>query len=64
MQRKRIALTVPHELDDLLNKLSVLQGIPKTKIIIDIFEQAHPYLKQALENYLRHKSVPQVSSQS
>ena len=36
MTRKRIALSVPPDMDDVLDKLSDLTGQPKTKIILEM----------------------------
>lgn len=43
---KRIALSVPPDLDDVLEDLSRLQGIPKTKVILSILNEIHPILSQ------------------
>lgn len=43
---KRIALSVPPDLDDVLEDLSRLQGIPKTKVILSILNEMHPILSQ------------------
>ena len=39
-RKNRIAISVTDELDDLLFKLSELSGQPKSKIILDIMEDA------------------------
>lgn len=43
---KRVALSVPPDLDDVLEDLSRLQGIPKTKVILSILNEMHPILSQ------------------
>lgn len=47
-RKNRIAISVTDELDDLLFKLSELSGQPKSKIILDIMEDAQPYLEQVV----------------
>ena len=49
MARKRIALSVPPDMDDVLDKLSDLTGQPKTKIILEMMEQYVPVLEQTVE---------------
>jgi predicted DNA-binding protein len=48
-QKKRIALTVPDDMDSVLERLSVLTNAPKTKIIMDMLEQYIPVLERTLE---------------
>lgn len=43
-KKPRIALTVPAEIDDLLDRLYSLTGTPKTKLIIEMLEQYRPVL--------------------
>ena len=49
MTRKRIALSVPLEMEEVLDKISDLTGQPKTKIILEMLEQYVPVLEQTLE---------------
>lgn len=49
MSRKRIALSVPPEMDDILDRISVLTEQPKTKIILELLEQVVPVLEQTLD---------------
>lgn len=49
MSRTRIALSVPPDMEDVLDKLSTLTGQPKTKIIIEMLEQYLPVLEQTVE---------------
>lgn len=49
MTRKRIALSVPPDMDDLLDKVSALTGQPKTKVIVEMLEQYVPILEQMLK---------------
>ena len=41
---KRIALSAPPELNKILEDLSELQGIPKTKVILSLLEEMQPQL--------------------
>ena len=47
-QKPRIMLTVPNEINDLLERLSDLSGTPKTKLIIEMLEQYAPVLDQVV----------------
>lgn len=49
MTRKRIALSVPPEMEEVLDKISDLTGQPKTKIILEMLEQYVPVLEQTVE---------------
>ena len=49
MTRKRIALSVPPEMDDVLDRISVLTQQPKTKIILELLEEFVPVLQQTLD---------------
>ena len=49
MTRKRIALSVPPDMEELLDKISELTGQPKTKIILEMLEQYFPILEQMLK---------------
>ena len=48
-RKPRIALTVPDELNDILDRLSDLSGTPKTKLIIEMLEQYAPIFDQAVQ---------------
>lgn len=48
-RKKRVALTLSDSLDNTLEQLSELQGVPKTKIITDILLEAEPVLNDVLE---------------
>lgn len=47
-QNPRIALTVPKDLNDVLQRLSDLQGVPKTKIILELLTAYQPILEETL----------------
>ena len=49
MTRKRIALSVPPDMEEVLDKISDLTGQPKTKIILEMLEQYLPVLEQTLK---------------
>ena len=48
-QKPRIALTVPDDINDLLERLSDLTGTPKTKIIIEMLGEYLPVLSSIVE---------------
>ena len=47
-RRKRIALRVPPEMDEILERLAFLTNQPKTKIILEMLEEYVPVLDQAI----------------
>lgn len=47
-RKPRVALTIPDDLNDLLDKVSDLSGTPKTKLIVEMLEQYSPVLEQVL----------------
>ncbi|MEG2307344.1 MAG: hypothetical protein RSB94_08395 [Erysipelotrichaceae bacterium] len=47
-RKPRIALTIPHDLNDLLDNVSTLSRTPKTKLIVEMLEQYSPVLEQVL----------------
>ena len=47
-QNPRIALTVPNDLNEVLQRLSDLQGVPKTKIILELLTAYQPILEETV----------------
>lgn len=47
-QKPRIALTVPDDLNKLLDELADYQKVPKTKIILDFLIAVQPHLESML----------------
>lgn len=47
-KKPRIALTVPPEIDHILDRLYELSGTPKSKLIVEMLEQYAPVLEQVL----------------
>jgi hypothetical protein len=47
-QKPRIALTVPDDINVLLDRVADLTGIPKTKLIVGILEESRPVFEQML----------------
>ncbi|MFW3379876.1 hypothetical protein ACN9NO_11365, partial [Glaesserella parasuis] len=57
-QKKRIALTVPDDVDAVLEKLSSLTGAPKTRIIMEMLQEYLPIFERtadALEQIVSDK---------
>ncbi|MBV6575259.1 hypothetical protein JL980_21405, partial [Acinetobacter baumannii] len=57
-QKKRIALTVPDNVDAVLEKLSNLTGSPKTRLIMEILQEYLPIFERtadALEQIVADK---------
>lgn len=48
-QNPRVALTVPKDLNATLQRLADLQGVPKTKIIVEMLEQCKPIFDQLID---------------
>ena len=67
MTRKRIALSVPPEMDEVLERLAVLTNQPKTKLILEMLEEYAPILEQtlnALEQIKANKeNAPNIAKQ-
>ena len=55
-RKPRVALTVPDEINVVLERLADLTGTPKTKLIIEMLEQYAPVLEQVLEALEKIKS--------
>ena len=47
-QNPRVALTVPKDLNNILQRLSDLTGVPKTKLIIEMLEEYSPVLEKTI----------------
>ena len=57
-QKKRIALTVPEDMDAVLERLSDLTGSPKTRLILEMLQEYLPILERtagALEQIVADK---------
>ncbi|MEL4580570.1 hypothetical protein ACQT32_27770 [Klebsiella pneumoniae] len=57
-QKKRIALTVPEDMDAVLERLSDLTGAPKTRLILEMLQEYLPILERtvgALEQIVADK---------
>ena len=50
-RKPRVALTLPHDLDALLDQVADYQGTPKTKLITEILLECKPVLQQMLSAY-------------
>jgi hypothetical protein len=48
-QRPRVALTMPDDLNAIFDRLSELQGIPKTKLIIELLDAYKPILNETIK---------------
>ncbi|WP_115466066.1 hypothetical protein [Klebsiella pneumoniae] len=55
-QKPRIALTVPDEINQTLDRLYELTGTPKSKLIVEMFEQYVPILEQVVDTLEKIKS--------
>lgn len=66
-RRKRIALSVPPKMDEVLERLAVLTNQPKTKLILEMLEEYAPILEQtlnALEQIKANKeNAPNIAKQ-
>jgi predicted DNA-binding protein len=47
--KKRVALAVPDEIDEVLTKVSRLTGTPKTAVIVELLESSVPLLLQTIQ---------------
>ena len=48
-QRPRVALTMPDDLNAIFDRLAELQGIPKTKLIIELLDIYKPILNETIK---------------
>ena len=55
-QKPRIALTVPDEINQTLDRLYELTGTPKSKLIVEMLEQYVPVLDQVVDTLEKIKS--------
>lgn len=55
-QNKRVALSLPLEIDDLLTELSKLTATPKTAIITELLTDSLPVIAQVIEAIKQAKS--------
>lgn len=47
-QKPRVALTLPDDLNVVFDRIAELQGIPKTKVILELLTAYQPILEQTL----------------
>lgn len=55
-QKPRIAITVPDEINQTLERLYELTGTPKSKLIVEMLEQYVPILDQVVDTLEKIKS--------
>lgn len=55
-QKPRIAITVPDEINQTLDRLYELTGTPKSKLIVEMLEQYVPILDQVVDTLEKIKS--------
>ena len=55
-QKPRIAITVPDEINQTLDRLYELTGTPKSKLIVEMLEQYVPVLDQVVDTLEKIKS--------
>lgn len=48
-RKPRIALTVPENIDLILERLSILTNTPKTKLILEMLDEYMPVLERTLD---------------
>lgn len=47
-QKPRVALTMPDDLNALFDRISAFNGIPKTKLMVELLEAYKPVLEEML----------------
>ncbi|WP_252511550.1 hypothetical protein, partial [Acinetobacter ursingii] len=55
-RKPRIALTVPDEINETLDRLYELTGTPKSKLIVEMLEQYVPILEQGVDTLEKIKA--------
>jgi len=58
-RKSRIALTVPDDLNEVLDRISVAYGKPKATVIVDILTDALPSLRKIASVSEKLKSIQQ-----
>ena len=48
-RKPRVALTLPYDLNDVFERIASLQGVPKTKIILELLEAYQPILEETVK---------------
>lgn len=48
-RKPRVALTMPDDLNDLFDRISELNGTPKTKLIVELLQAYEPVLVEMLD---------------
>ncbi len=48
-QKPRVALTMPDDLNALFDRISALNGVPKTKIMVELLTAYKPVLEEMLD---------------
>lgn len=48
-RKPRVALTLPNDLNDTFDRIADLQGVPKTKIILELLTAYQPILEETLK---------------
>lgn len=48
-QKPRVALTLPDDLNSIFEQIAEFQGVPKTKIILELLTAYQPVLEQTLD---------------
>ena len=48
-QKPRVALTMPDDLNALFDRISALNGLPKTKIMVELLTAYKPVLEEMLD---------------
>lgn len=48
-QKPRVALTLPDDLNAVFERISELQGIPKTKVILELLTAYQPILEETVK---------------
>lgn len=59
---KRVALSIPPDLDSILEHLAKLQGVPKTKLILSLISEMSPILVQVIDALEQVKTSSDPSS--
>lgn len=48
-QKPRVALTLPDDLNDVFERISALQKVPKTKVILELLSAYQPILEETVK---------------
>ena len=63
-RKPRVALTMPDDLNALFDRISELNGIPKTKLIVELLQAYEPVLTEMLDTLEKYMPIRKTHKRS